>query len=299
MMHVSILSGIVAFVLWCVTDTSLKPDHVRSPKGKLTFGGIVSMVLVQIVLWTLVGLFAVWIVPRLPHFFLTGWRFPVTVFASSIAQWFALLMILQYMWLVLRATILTAVYTRKLYGEEKGAPPAVREIVSEEMQIMPVECIGEFGTPGASIEWLSAEAKLAIRYITKICGGPPPEMRIELVWQEHELGNYPIIGLVWEDAMRGTPWNYISRCEAALTAYENGGELPPGWSMPPVRSDDADDFEDAPFDPERPPEPPDTLDLFENQRFISKLIEWGFESSKHEGSKPRLVKSDDNGEHES
>ena len=33
-------------------------------------------------------------------------------------------------------------------------------------------------------------------------------MRLEIVWQEHELGNYPTIGLVWDDPMRGTPWNY-------------------------------------------------------------------------------------------
>src|SRR5690242_8307828 len=29
------------------------------------------------------------------------------------------------------------------------------------------------------------------------------------VWQEHELGSYPTIVLLWEDAMRGTPWNYL------------------------------------------------------------------------------------------
>jgi hypothetical protein len=83
---------------------------------------------------------------------------------------------------------------------------------------MPVESIGEFGTPGASPEGLDAQAKLAIRHIKQVCGDPPPEMELEIVWQEHELGNYPIIALVWEDPTRGAPWNYISRCEVALTA---------------------------------------------------------------------------------
>jgi hypothetical protein len=115
---------------------------------------------------------------------------------------------------------------------------------------MPVEIVGEFGTPGADSEWLKAESKLAIRHIKKLCGYPPPEMKLEIVWQEHELGNDPTIGLVWEDPMRGTPWNYISRCEAALTAFENGGELPLGWTMPPVRDDDESN---EPFDPEKPP----------------------------------------------
>ncbi len=164
---------------------------------------------------------------------------------------------------------------------------------------MPLEIIGEFGTPGTSLEWLDAQATLAIRHIKKLCGDPPPEMELELVWQEHELGNYPVIGLVWKDHMRGAPWNYISRCEAALAAYENGGELPPGWKMPPVRSDDEDGFDDAPFDPKKPPELPETLDFFELQRSVSNLIEWGLESAKYERSKPRLVKSEDDGGDES
>jgi hypothetical protein len=160
---------------------------------------------------------------------------------------------------------------------------------------MPIEIIGEFGTSGASLEWLDAQAKLAIRYMTKLCGDPPPEMRLEIVWQEHELGNYPTIGLVWDDPMRGTPWNYISRCEAALTAYENDGELPPGWTMPTARSED-DEF-DEPFDPDKPPpEPSDVLDVFESERYISKLIQWGLEASKRERSRPHLVEKDDNNE---
>lgn len=117
-------------------------------------------------------------------------------------------------------------------------------------------------------------------------------MELEIQWQEHELGSYPTIVLTWEDAMRGTPWNYISRCEVALTAYENGGELPSGWTMPPVRSEDDDP--NGPFDPdEPPPEPPETLNVLKHHRYISKLIQWGFEASKRERSRPHLVERDD------
>jgi hypothetical protein len=45
--------------------------------------------------------------------------------------------------------------------------------------------------------------------------------------------------------MRGAPWNYLARCEAALAAFENGGELPPVWTMPPVRSEDDYALDDA------------------------------------------------------
>ena len=45
-------------------------------------------------------------------------------------------------------------------------------------------------------------------------------MELEVQWQEHDLGIYPLIVLVWEDAMRGAPWGYIERCEAALSEYD-------------------------------------------------------------------------------
>jgi hypothetical protein len=46
-------------------------------------------------------------------------------------------------------------------------------------------------------------------------------MEIEIQWQEHDLGEYPTIVLSWEDAMRGTPWEYIEKCSVALAAYED------------------------------------------------------------------------------
>jgi hypothetical protein len=157
---------------------------------------------------------------------------------------------------------------------------------------MPVEIIGEVGAPGAETEWIEAQGKLAIQHLKKSCGDPPPEMELELVWQDHELGSYPVIALVWEDPMRGAPGNYLSRCEAAWAAYENGGELPPGWTMPPVRSED-DDPNDQ-FDPdEPPPEPPEDLSPFDAERYISKLILWGHEASQRERSRPHLVENDD------
>jgi len=156
---------------------------------------------------------------------------------------------------------------------------------------VPVEVIGEVGTPGADCEWIEAQGKRAIQHLKRVCGDPPPEMDLEIVRQDHELGSYPVIALVWDDAMRGAPWNYISRCEAALTAYENGGELPPGWTMPRVRSEEDDPSEL--FDPdEPPPDPPETLDIFEHERYISKLIQWGLEASQRERSRPHLVEGD-------
>lgn len=159
---------------------------------------------------------------------------------------------------------------------------------------MPIEIIGEFGTAGAEREWIVAECALAIRHLTKVCGEPPPEMELEIQWQEHDLGEYPTIVLTWEDAMRGAPGKYIARCEKALTAYENGEE-PPTWSRPWFE-DDLEESEDADtLDPKLPREPPADASLFEIQRYIGQLIEYGQEASARRRHRPRLVQSDDEG----
>jgi len=63
--------------------------------------------------------------------------------------------------------------------------------------------------------------------------------------------------------------------------------------MPPVCSED-DDSDSAPFDPDKPPpDPPETLDVFENQRYISKLIQWALEASERRRSRPLLIEHDD------
>jgi hypothetical protein len=53
---------------------------------------------------------------------------------------------------------------------------------------MPVELIGEVGTPGAEREWIVAECEVAIQRLIEECGPPPMEMELEIQWQEHELG---------------------------------------------------------------------------------------------------------------
>jgi hypothetical protein len=44
---------------------------------------------------------------------------------------------------------------------------------------------------------------MAITHIERTCGDPPPELELEIIWQEHELGDYPVIALTWQDATRG------------------------------------------------------------------------------------------------
>jgi hypothetical protein len=105
---------------------------------------------------------------------------------------------------------------------------------------MPEEIIGEVGTPGADREWIAAQATLAIRRIVKTCGEPPPEMELEVQWQEHELGEYPTIVLAWEDAMRGAPWDYIQKCQGALDVSD-GAEPPSGSVHRELEQEETDD----------------------------------------------------------
>jgi hypothetical protein len=157
---------------------------------------------------------------------------------------------------------------------------------------MPTELIGEVGTEGAEREWIVAECKLAIKHLKKVCGEPPKEMHLEIQWQEHELGNYPMIVLSWEDAMRGAPSDYIARCESALTAYEYGEE-PPRWSLPALDEDQDEDEDSDPPDPDMPPDPRPGASFFEVQQYLSSLIEYTLGASGRARGEPRLVDSDE------
>jgi hypothetical protein len=81
-------------------------------------------------------------------------------------------------------------------------------------------------------------------------------MELEIIWQEHELGDYPVIALTWEDATRGAPWDYVARCEEALTANGNGGELPHPWPNLYVVPEDDNEFANDYRNSETPQEPP-------------------------------------------
>jgi hypothetical protein len=108
-----IAPALLALLAWLVEGTTLTPAHVRDCwiDGKITAWRILSVVLVQIVLWGLVsGFLGPSILPHLPAFFTTGWRLGITYFTAALIQWFALFMVLGFAWVLLRATLRTALY---------------------------------------------------------------------------------------------------------------------------------------------------------------------------------------------
>ena len=85
---------------------------------------------------------------------------------------------------------------------------------------MPVEIIGEAGTPGTRREWIDAECRLAIKHLKKSLRRAITRDGVGSSVAGTRIG-YPTIVLTWEDSMRGAPWEYLERCEGALTKYEN------------------------------------------------------------------------------
>jgi hypothetical protein len=85
---------------------------------------------------------------------------------------------------------------------------------------MPREIIGECGCSQERSEAVY-ETEVGIRYLKRVCGEPPPGMDLRVGWGESDSGEYPIIVLVWDDPMRGTPLEYIIKCHEALRTLES------------------------------------------------------------------------------
>jgi hypothetical protein len=85
---------------------------------------------------------------------------------------------------------------------------------------MPWESIGSTNTgemPGDE-SWILWSLEVALQYVSLVCGEPTGGTRLKIMWHEHDLGTYPSLGVYYEG---DPPWDYINRCEAALTTLNN------------------------------------------------------------------------------
>ncbi len=71
---------------------------------------------------------------------------------------------------------------------------------------MPWESIGSVDTGEIPDDeaWILFCLGLAKNYVQFVCGLPPDESKLEVMWSEHELVDYPSLG-VWYDIEE--PWN--------------------------------------------------------------------------------------------
>jgi hypothetical protein len=60
---------------------------------------------------------------------------------------------------------------------------------------------------------------LAICFIRHACGDPPPGYELEILWHEHDSGEYATVGITW-DGPSEAPWDYISRAGDALERFD-------------------------------------------------------------------------------
>lgn len=66
--------------------------------------------------------------------------------------------------------------------------------------------------------WILLCLNLAKNYVLFVCGQPPDDSKLEIMWHEHELGDHPSLG-IWYD--KEEPCGYIRACEDALDAFNS------------------------------------------------------------------------------
>jgi hypothetical protein len=82
------------------------------------------------------------------------------------------------------------------------------------------EFIGECTPSGEGPELDDYEMELAIRYIKQECGKPPRGVDLQITLEDHELGSYPIISVVWDDGVTEYPNEYIGKCIEAFERFD-------------------------------------------------------------------------------
>lgn len=121
---------------------------------------------------------------------------------------------------------------------------------------MPWVEIGSCGwgqLPG-ELDRVLMELSLGMTYLHHVCGDPPGGSELGIMWCEHELGEYPLIGLCYPGPGE-PPWEYINNCEHALGIFDDAvdwGRLDP-YSV-------QQGFEELPSDDDEEEEPDDEDD---------------------------------------
>ncbi len=91
---------------------------------------------------------------------------------------------------------------------------------------MPWEHVGSCGSgqlPGDR-DWITLCYEMAILYLNFVVEEPPDGCELGIMWHEHDLGEYPSIGVHWEHPQSEPPWRYIRKCEIALSKFDEAIE---------------------------------------------------------------------------
>jgi hypothetical protein len=87
------------------------------------------------------------------------------------------------------------------------------------------EFIGECPGWGVDPESDDLEAELAIKYVKQACGKPPRGVDVQITLEDHELGSYPVISVVWDHYITEYPDEYIGKCMEAFERFDLPEEI--------------------------------------------------------------------------
>jgi hypothetical protein len=85
------------------------------------------------------------------------------------------------------------------------------------------EFIGECSAEDSELNNL--EMALAIKFIKQETGEPPCGVDVQITWEGHELGSYPVISVVWDDSITEYPDEYIGKCMEAFERFDLPEEI--------------------------------------------------------------------------
>lgn len=97
--------------------------------------------------------------------------------------------------------------------------------------------------------WILMSLRLARTFIIFVCGEPPANSKLDVMWHEHDLGSYPSLG-VWSEYEH--PWDYISSCERALESFDGAVSWTRLENYMEEQVSQVDDGDDDPAEIEQP-----------------------------------------------
>jgi len=87
------------------------------------------------------------------------------------------------------------------------------------------EFIGESPGSGEDPEFDDYEAELTINYIKQECGDPPRGVDVQVTLEDHDLGSYPVLSVVWDESVTEYPDEYIGNCIEAFERFDLPEEI--------------------------------------------------------------------------
>ena len=110
---------------------------------------------------------------------------------------------------------------------------------------MPWEYVGECGSGDMpkDVEWIDYCLEAGMNYLRYVLGEPPAGCELGIMMNDHELGNYPSVGVYWSFPVDEAPWEYINRAEDLLSEFDDATDWGKIHTQPEYAQNDDEDSE--------------------------------------------------------